>query len=102
MDSDDISFPRRFEKQIEAFNADSELSVVGGQMTEFIGVPTNVTGVREAALNDADIKRDMRKRCPFNQVTAMFKKTAVDAVGGYVDWYCEEDYYLWTRMALAD
>ena len=23
------------------------------------------------------------------------------AVGGYLDWYCDEDYYLWIRLALA-
>ena len=23
------------------------------------------------------------------------------AVGGYLDWYCDEDYYLWIRMAKA-
>ena len=34
-------------------------------------------------------------------VTVMFKKSSVDAVGGFIDWYCDEDYYLWIRMALA-
>ena len=41
------------------------------------------------------------RRCPMNQVTVMFKKDDVAAVGGYIDWYCEEDYYLWIRLALA-
>lgn len=36
-----------------------------------------------------------------NQVTVMFKKEDVISVGGYIDWYCEEDYYLWIRLALA-
>lgn len=31
----------------------------------------------------------------------MFKKEDVISVGGYIDWYCEEDYYLWIRLALA-
>lgn len=31
----------------------------------------------------------------------MFKKSDINNVGGYIDWYCEEDYYLWIRMALA-
>ena len=35
-----------------------------------------------------------------NQVTVMFRKRAVDAVGGYLDWHCEEDYYLWLRLML--
>ena len=37
-----------------------------------------------------------------NQMTVMFKKASVENVGGYIDWYCDEDYYLWLRMALAD
>ena len=36
-----------------------------------------------------------------NLVTVMFKKSSVESVGGFVDWYCEEDYYLWIRMAEA-
>ena len=35
-----------------------------------------------------------------NQMTVMFKKSSVDKVGGYIDWFCEEDYYLWLRMAM--
>lgn len=36
-----------------------------------------------------------------NQVTVMFKNSDVQEVGGYIDWFCEEDYYLWLRMYLA-
>ena len=35
-----------------------------------------------------------------NQVTVMFKKSRVDSVGGYIDWYCEEDTFLWLRLFL--
>ena len=35
-----------------------------------------------------------------NQVTVMFRKSAVAAAGGYIDWFCEEDYYLWLRLML--
>jgi hypothetical protein len=31
----------------------------------------------------------------------MFKKDDIMSVGGYQDWYCEEDYYLWIRLTLA-
>ena len=36
-----------------------------------------------------------------NLVTVMFKRSKVEEVGGFIDWFCEEDYYLWIRMALA-
>ena len=31
----------------------------------------------------------------------MLKKADVERAGGYLDWYCNEDYYLWNRMYLA-
>ena len=37
-----------------------------------------------------------------NQVTTMFKKTAYIDAGGYIDWFWEEDYYLWLRMILKN
>ena len=102
MDADDISTPTRFEKQLAVFAADEGLSIVGGNITEFIGEPENVVGVREVPCEDAAIKLYMKKRCPMNLVTVMFKKSMVEQVGGFIDWYCEEDYYLWLRMALSD
>jgi hypothetical protein len=29
----------------------------------------------------------------------MLKKSKINEAGGYLDWYCNEDYYLWIRMA---
>lgn len=100
MDSDDICVPDRFEKQIEIFKNNENLSIVGGQIKEFIGNKDNVVGMRCVPLKDDDIKKYMKKRCPMNQVTVVFKKDAVEKAGGYIDWYCEEDYYLWIRMML--
>ena len=102
MDADDISVPDRFEKQLALLRADSTLDIVGGNITEFMDSPDNVVAKREVASTDAEIKQYMKKRCPMNQMTVMFKKASVDSVGGYIDWYCDEDYYLWLRMALAD
>lgn len=101
MDADDICTNDRFEKQIKAFAENRELSIVGGQIEEFIDTKDNIVGRRSVPLNDDEIKNYMQKRCPMNQVTVMFKKEDINKVGGYIDWYCEEDYYLWLRMALA-
>ena len=101
MDADDLSVPERFEWQLAAFEANEDLSIVGGNIAEFIGDVTNVVGKRLVPMEDAQIKEYMKKRCPFNQMTVMFKKNDVQAVGGYIDWYCDEDYYLWLRMYLA-
>lgn len=99
MDADDISVRDRFEKQLEAF-CDESLSIVGGNIAEFVGSENNVVGLRTVYMTDSEIKKDMKKRCPMNQVTVMFKKADIEQAGGYLDWYCEEDYYLWLRMYL--
>lgn len=100
MDADDVSLPYRFEKQLEAFNKNNDLSIVGGNITEFVNDETNIVGVRKVPQKNAEINEYIKKRCPFNQVTVMFKKDDIQKVGGYKDWYCNEDYYLWIRMYL--
>lgn len=101
MDSDDISVPERFEKQLKVFEAQPDVTVVGGVIKEFIGTTENLVGTRIVPESDADIKDYLKSRCPMNLVTVMLKKDDVIKVGGYQDWYCEEDYYLWIRLTMA-
>lgn len=102
MDADDISMLDRFERQVEYFVNDEEISIIGGQISEFIDFAENVVGQRIVPLNDSEIKEYAKTRCPMNLVTVMFKKSDINKVGGFIDWYCEEDYYLWLRMILAN
>ncbi len=100
MDADDISAPDRFMLQLDCFKKNENLDICGGNITEFIGDAENIVGKRIVPESNKEIKEYMKTRCPMNQVTVMFKKSAVDNAGGYIDWYCEEDYYLWVRMYL--
>ena len=102
MDADDISVPRRFEKELDVLLNHDNLSIVGGDIAEFIDRPENIVGYRKVPSGDKEIKEYLKKRCPMNQMTVMFRKGDVERAGGYLDWYCEEDYYLWLRMYLAD
>lgn len=101
MDSDDIASSDRFEKQLAVFESDVDVSLVGGQISEFIGDEKNIVGTRIVPLTDSEIKEFLKKRCPMNHVSVMFKKSQVEKAGGYQDWFCNEDYYLWIRMYLA-
>ncbi len=101
IEADDISLEDRIEKQLQVFQNNKALSIVGGNISEFIGEQGNIVGYRLVPENHQDISNYLKKRCPFNQMTVMFKKCDVEKVGGYLDWYCDEDYYLWLRMYLA-
>ena len=101
MDTDDICLPDRCEKEIECFEKDESLSVVGSFIAEFIGSPENVVSERKVPEKHEDIVAFMKKRCPFNHVSVMMKKSELVRAGGYLTWHYDEDSYLWARMYLA-
>lgn len=101
MDSDDIAVESRFEKQLAMFENDGELSIVGSDIAEFIGDESNVVSVRDVPQEHNEICEYLKKRCPFNHMTVMFKKSQVEKAGGYLHWFYNEDSYLWVRMYLA-
>lgn len=101
MDADDISESKRFELQLNAYKNHPECAVIGGQITEFIEYPNNIVSKRTVPLSDKEIKSFIKSRCPMNLITVMYRKDLIKEVGGFMDWYCEEDYYLWIRLAEA-
>lgn len=101
MDSDDIASPKRFEKQLALFENDAKLGLAGSFISEFIDKPTNIVSHRIVPTTDKEIRCYMKKRCPFNHMTVMYKRSEVLKAGNYLDWYWNEDYYLWIRMMLA-
>lgn len=101
MDTDDICDKTRFEKQLKCFETDPELSIVGSNIGEFIGDSTHVIGYRNVPAQHLEICEYLKKRCPFNHMTVMFRKSEVERSGGYLDWHYNEDSYLWVRMYLA-
>ena len=98
MDADDICLPDRFEKQMRCFEEQPELSVVGGQIAEFDGEVTNITGRRTVPLQHDDIAEYMKSRNGMNHVTVIFKRKDLLAAGNYQPMNWLEDYYLWVRM----
>lgn len=101
MDSDDICVPDRFEKQLHYMELHPEISILGGQIDEFIDTTDNVVGRRVVPCEDDEIKSYIKSRCPFNHMTVMFRKEEILKVGNYQDWFWNEDYYLWIRLALT-
>ena len=101
MDSDDIAYPDRCEKQINVFNARPEVSICSGIVEEFTADPNMVDARRVPPETNAEIVKFARNRNPFNHPCVMYKKSAVEVAGSYKDFYLLEDYYLWLRMLMS-
>ena len=101
MDTDDIAEPNRFELQVQEFIKDKDLALCGGQIAEFADNPNEITGYRNVPSTYNEILKFCKKRNPFNHMTVMFKKQAVQSVGGYQHMPYFEDYWLWARLLKA-
>lgn len=99
MDSDDIARLTRCEKQLACFEKNPSLSIVGGQIQEFQGNVENIIGKRIVPTENNQIYDYLKKRCPFNHMTVMFKRSAVLESGNYHHLLYNEDYQLWVNMA---
>lgn len=96
MDSDDISAPERFERQVPLVEAGAD--IVGTGLWEFGRDVDDVVGRRTPPVDADEIRRVIRFRDPFNHPSVVYRKSAVQAAGGYTDLPLLEDYLLFTRM----
>ncbi len=98
MDSDDISRKNRCEKELDIFKQYPEVSIVSGIVEEFTDNINNVHSRRAVPQKQSEILLFAKRRNPFNHPCVMYKKSAVEKVGGYQDFFLLEDYFLWIRM----
>ena len=98
MDTDDISKPDRFEKQIAVFRKHPELDLVGAWIDEFEEDIHHVISTRKLPERHEDVMSYATRRNPVNHPVVMFRKSAVLAAGGYQHFPLFEDYFLWVRM----
>ena len=98
MDSDDISLPYRCERQLEKFKSNPELSLCSGDIAEFETDSARPPCVRHVPEKHEEIVKYAKRRNPMNHMAVMYKKTAVEDIGGYIEIERNEDYYLWVRM----
>jgi hypothetical protein len=99
MDADDISLPTRFEKQLPVVEAGAD--IVGSGLLEFGHSADDVVGRRTPPVDPDEIRRVIRFRDPFNHPTVVYRRSAVQAAGGYTDMALMEDYLLFARMVDA-
>lgn len=103
MDSDDISYPDRMEKQMKYLADHPDVDILSGVIDEFDTDESHVTGSRVLPLENDDIWAFARTRSPFNHAAVTYKKSKVLAAGSYRgDLPRVEDHDLWMRMYRAN
>ena len=98
MDTDDIALPDRFERQLDYLEENPGVDVLGGWICEFSESPERCEKERKVPSSHNKIVKFAKYRNPMNHVTVVFRKSAVESVGGYLPMNGFEDYYLWMRM----
>ena len=98
-DADDISLPRRLERQIERLRRDEKLALLGCQAW-LIDDGGNFTGLLDVALGPESIEWAGLWENPFIHTAAIFRREVVVRLGGYDENFriCQ-DYDLWMRVA---
>jgi glycosyltransferase involved in cell wall biosynthesis len=98
MDSDDISLPQRFEKQVSTFKENQDVDVLGT-----FGIEIDDYG-NYGQLNKRPITHELIIEnlwaCPFIHVSVMMKRNKLINIGAYNSKLKRrQDYELWFRMA---
>lgn len=100
MDADDISCPERFEKQLKFLQENLDVAVVSSWMACFEDNPDDIVFIRQMPQKHENISRIARYRNPVCHPPAMFRRSEVEAVGGYTHRRRNQDYHLFARMLL--
>ena len=98
MDSDDICYKDRFEKQITFLKKYPDIVLLSGYIDEFNDNPDIIVSTRTVPLSHDEIKQYLKKRNAFNHMAVMFMKKVVIECGNYQQVPYFEDYDLWVRI----
>lgn len=101
MDSDDIAFPNRLERQVEFMQREPGIDILGSWALD-IDAQGSPERARRVPVDHASILRTMFYVNPMIHPTVMFRKSAIMAAGSYDpnrNNTQDEDYDLWFRCA---
>ena len=106
MDADDVALPDRLEVQLRFLEEHPEIDICGACVEIFSDQALAGGNIRyQAWLNDCrtpgQIHRELYIESPIPNPTAMFRREAIDRLGGYGDPEWPEDYDLFLRADAA-
>ncbi|HUH59181.1 MAG TPA: sugar transferase [Candidimonas sp.] len=97
MDSDDISLPHRFECQLRFMTDNPDVAASSAALDEFDETGA-VFSSRILPLTHDELVQFAKTRSPLSHAAAIFRKSAVDAVGGYPLFKRSQDVALWSLL----
>jgi hypothetical protein len=104
MDADDVSLPGRIERTRAHLLDDPRLAAVGTRVEAFpepgAGLVRYVDWLNELSTPE-EHARDVFVEAPLCHPSVILRRSAVEAVGGYVDRPWPQDYDLWLRLVAA-
>lgn len=100
MDSDDISMPQRFERQMRYMLEHPEVDMLSSTIVEFVDTPERPVGYRRFDAEHEQLSKQARYRNPINHPAVVFRRDSIHQAGGYVHCHFFEDYHLIARLLM--
>ncbi len=98
VDTDDLSQPWRFERQVGFMMHNPQFDVCGACMYEIHPDTQEPLGRKVVPETDQAIRAMLPYRNPFNHPTVVLRRDSVLAAGNYQDNPLAEDYHLWLPL----
>jgi glycosyltransferase involved in cell wall biosynthesis len=98
MDTDDISLPQRFEKQVAYMQKNPNISVCGSFIGEFDDTGEEIKQIVKLPVTHEETLRFVQLRTPIAHPVAMLRKSDIYAVGGYPPFPIGQDIALWSVL----
>jgi glycosyltransferase involved in cell wall biosynthesis len=99
LDADDLALPNRLEDQLRFLRRNDGVALLGGSSL-LINERGEVFAEDRVPTSDSDLRQELELWCPFYHSAVVFRKRAVEEVGGYrVGLEQAEDYDLFRRIA---
>jgi glycosyltransferase involved in cell wall biosynthesis len=97
MDSDDICFADRFQKQVDFLESNDKYILVSSAVI-YIDDQSKILGRSFPYQNDAEIKEILIYDSPIAHPAVVFLREAYNKTGGYIELVISEEFYLWNLM----